>query len=166
MFSEMRRKNQALRPAECEEILSICTHGVLALDGDDGYPYALPISYVYADGHIYFHCAVEGHKLRAIRRNDRASFCVVSQDDIVPERFTTHYRSVIAFGRMRELEGSEKRAAIERIARRYSPNESDESITAEIDGSFARVCLLELAVEHMTGKESRELMEMRKKSAN
>lgn len=164
MFSEMRRKNQALDRAESESILALCTHGVLALDGDDGYPYALPISYVYSDGKIFFHCAVEGHKLRAIRRNSRASFCVVSQDDIVPERFTTHYRSVIAFGRMRELEGAEKRAAIELLARRYCPNESDESVKAEIDGSFSRMCLLELSIEHMTGKESRELMEMRRKA--
>lgn len=162
MFGEMRRKNQALDRAECEAILALCTHGVLALDGDDGYPYAVPLSYVYANGRIFFHCAVEGHKLRAIRRNDRASFCAVSQDDVVPERFTTHYRSVIAFGRVRELEGSDKRAALELLARRYSPNESDAAIAAEIDGSFGRVCLLELAVEHMTGKESRELAEMRK----
>lgn len=163
MFSEMRRKNQALDRAECESILTLCTHGVLALDGDDGYPYAVPLSYVYTDGRIFFHCAAEGHKLRAIRRNDRASFCVVSQDDVVPERFTTHYRSVIVFGRVRELEGSDKRAAIELLARRYSPNEPDAAIAAEIDGSFAHMCVLELIIEHMTGKEARELMEMRKK---
>ena len=68
MFREMRRKKQALPPEMSAEILERGTSGVLALSGDDGYPYALPISYVYDGGHIYFHCAKSGHKLDAIAR--------------------------------------------------------------------------------------------------
>ena len=77
MFREMRRKLQQLSDEEAEAVLRRGKYGVLALSGDDGYPYAVPISYVYADGKLYFHCAMAGHKLDAMKRDDKASFCVV-----------------------------------------------------------------------------------------
>ena len=89
MFREMRRKGQALPAEEITAVLYRGRSGVLALSGDDNYPYALPISYVYDGNHIYFHCARSGHKLDAIQRNCKASFCVVDQDQIVPEEYTT-----------------------------------------------------------------------------
>ena len=73
-FRPMRRRRQQLTTAECDAILCNATSGVLALTGDDGYPYAVPLSYVYADGCLYFHSAVEGHKIDAIRRDGRCSF--------------------------------------------------------------------------------------------
>lgn len=81
MFRDMRRKRQQLSEAESIEILRKLTSGTLALLGDGGYPYAVPISYVYADGRLYFHSAKEGHKVDAIRGSDRASFCVIEQDN-------------------------------------------------------------------------------------
>ena len=87
MFREMRRKRQALSMEEIAAVLNRGTAGVLALSGDDGYPYAVPISYVFDGDKIYFHCARAGHKLDAIRRNAKASFCVVDQDQIVPEEY-------------------------------------------------------------------------------
>ena len=117
MFREMRRKKQALPPEECAAILTKGTSGVLALAGGAGYPYAVPLSYVFAEDRLYFHCAKSGHKLDAIRQDDRASFCVVGQDQIVPEAYTTWFRSVIVFGTVRILEDpAEKRAAIEMLA--------------------------------------------------
>ena len=98
MFREMRRKKQQMSGDACDELLFRGTSGVLALSGDDGYPYAVPISYVYDGEKIYFHCAKSGHKLDAIKRNPKASFCVIGQDQIVPEEYTTYFRSVIAFG--------------------------------------------------------------------
>lgn len=80
MFRLMRRGRQALPPKECREILSRGTCGVLSVLGDGGYPYGVPLSYVYDGESIYFHCAKEGHKLDAIRQNDKVSFCVVGQD--------------------------------------------------------------------------------------
>ena len=112
MFREMRRKKQLLTPEERAAVLHRGTSGVLALAGDDGYPYAVPMSYVYDGAKLYFHCAKSGHKLDAIRRNCKASFCVIDQDQIVPEEYTSHFRSVIVFGTMRILEDDgEKRAA-------------------------------------------------------
>ena len=74
---------------------------VLALLGDNDYPYAVPISYVYDDGKVYFHSAKSGHKIDAIQRTAKASFCVIDEDLVVPEEYTTYFRSVIAFGRIR-----------------------------------------------------------------
>lgn len=113
MFREMRRKRQALTLQECTAVLQKGTSGVLALSGDNDYPYAVPISYLYEDGRLYFHCARSGHKLDAIRRNPKASFCVIDQDQVVPREYTTYFRSVIAFGTIRILEkDEEKRAAL------------------------------------------------------
>jgi len=103
-FRPMRRNRQQLDENTCLKILENNTAGVLAVSGDEGYPYAVPLSYVYADGALYFHCAKAGHKTDAIRKYDKVSFCVVDQDEIVPERYTTYFRSVIVFGRARVME--------------------------------------------------------------
>jgi len=158
MFREMRRKKQQLSDAEAIEILQTCTSGVLALAGDNDYPYAVLLSYAYADGRLYFHFATSGHKLDAIQRNDRVSFCVIKTDDVMPATFTTHFRSVIVFGRMRLLtEEAEKRRALECLAAKYSPGYEREG-QAEIAGSWDRVCAAELTIEHMTGKAAIEIL--------
>ena len=160
MFRELRRKKQALSDAECEAVLERGTHGVLALAGDDGYPYAVPLSYLYADGKLVFHCAKAGHKMDAVARCNKASFCVVDQDQVVPEEYTSYFRSVIAFGRVRVLEEEgEKRAAIDALARRYFPGDTQENREAYIAKEWAGVALLELTVEHLTGKQATELVQ-------
>ena len=161
MFREMRRKKQALSNEESHAILIRQSFGVLAVSGDDGYPYAVPLSYVYHDSKIYFHCAASGHKLDAMRRNPKVSFCVIDSDKVVPEKFTTYYRSVIAFGTARILEQEqEKRAALELLAAKYSPDLEQER-AQEISKSFHRVCMVELKIEHLSGKEAKELTEKR-----
>lgn len=157
MFRELRRKRQLLPTNECVQILETGTSGVLAVSGDDGYPYAVPLSYVYCDSKIYFHCAKSGHKLDAVMRNPKVSFCVIDQDQIVPEEYTTYFRSVIVFGKIRILaEDTEKRAAIEKLAAKYSPMQ-EEGRKNEIDKEFPALCMLELSIEHMSGKEAIEL---------
>lgn len=157
MFREMRRKRQLLPAEESIGILERMTNGTLALHGDDGYPYAVPVSYVYADGKIYFHTSVKGHKVDAILRNAKVSFCVVEQDDVRPSEFTTYFRSVIAFGKARILEGEdEKLSALRLLADKYSQGE--EGMEAEIAKSFSHLLMVEIAVEHLTGKESIELV--------
>lgn len=161
MFREMRRKAQLLSQEESLSILNEATSGVLALLGDDDYPYAVPISHAYHNGKIYFHCAKSGHKLDAVARHPKASFCVIGEDRVVPERFTTFFRSVIAFGRVRPLEApAEKRAALEILAAKFSPDH-EEGRLKEIDTLFSNVVVLELAVEHMTGKQAIELVKMK-----
>ena len=160
MFREMRRKRQMLSDDDCKIILREGTSGVLALSGDDGYPYAVPLSYVYDGEKIFFHCAKSGHKLDAIRRNPKASFCVVSQDKVVPEKYTTYYRSVIAFGTVRILEDDrEKYDSVQEIALKYAPLDTEEQRRAAIERERSGLCMLEMTIEHLTAKEARELME-------
>ena len=154
---QMRRSRQELTSKECDQVLERQTSGVLAVLGDEGYPYAVPLSYVYQGGKIYFHCAKEGHKLDAIRKDNKVSFCVVDQDQVVPEEYTTYFRSVIVFGTARLLEDEkEKRRALEALAAKYSPREV-EGREKEIQSQFSRVALVEITPNHITGKEAIEL---------
>ena len=158
MFREMRRKKQRLSAEACEAILAEGTSGVLAVDGDGGYPYAVPLSYVYQDGKLFFHCAKSGHKLDAVRRNPRASFCVIGQDRVVPEEYTSYFRSVIVFGTIRVLEEErEIRTAVRSLAVKYAPEDSEENQERAIQKEYSALCMLELTAEHITGKEAIEL---------
>ena len=159
MFREMRRKKQALTPEECAEILRRGTSGVLAVLGDGGYPYAVPLSYVYDGEKIFFHCAKSGHKLDAIRQNSKVSFCVIDQDQIVPEEYTTYFRSIIAFGRIRILEDdTEKRSAIEKLAVKYAPDDTAENRDKAIEREWKPLCMMEMEIEHLTGKQAIEMI--------
>ena len=158
MFRELRRKKQQLSTKECVEILRKRTSGVLAVFGEDGYPYAVPISYVYEDGKIYFHSAKAGHKIDAIQQNSKVSFCIIDQDQVVPEKYTSYFRSVIVFGKVRILEDDqEKYKSIEQLAVKYAPDDREEERKKAIEQEWNAFCMLELTIEHMTGKEAKEL---------
>lgn len=163
-FRPMRRGKQALSMPECTEILARGTSGVLALAGDGGYPYAVPLSYVYDGEKLYFHSARAGHKLDAIAREPRASFCVVDRDEVIPEEYTTYFRSVIAFGRVRVVEDeAQKRAAIDLLARKYAPDDSAENRERAIAREWKPLCMLEMEIDHLSGKEAIELTRRRMK---
>ena len=158
MFYKMRRKRQLRSQEETTAVLTRGTSGVLARSGDDGYPYAVPLSYVYDGEKIYFHCAKNGHKLDAVRRNEKASFCVVDKDEIVPEEYTTYFRSAIAFGRIRILEETgEKWAAMDKLALKYAPNSTVDDRQQAICREWAPLCVLEMTIDHVTGKEAIDL---------
>ena len=159
MFHKMRRNVQQLSQEESEAVLLRGTAGVLALAGDKAFPYAVPISYVYDGEHIYFHSATEGHKIDAIQRNPNASFAVIDQDEVIPEKYTTAFRSVIVFGSIRIIEDdTEKRAAVRKLAVKYAPDNTEQQHAAEIDGAWSRFCMLEMSIAHMTGKQAIELV--------
>ncbi len=158
MFREIKKKKQILSNKEIIELLEKGTSGVLALLGDNDYPYAVPISYVYDNSKIYFHGSKMGHKIDAIRKCSKASFCVIAQDEISPEKYTTYFKSVIAFGKIRILEDENKiREAIEKLSIKYHPTDSIENRNQEIAREWKALCMMELSVEHMTGKEAKEL---------
>ncbi len=159
MFREMRRARQKLAQETCEAILSNGKYGVLAVLGDEGYPYAVPLNYVYRNGCIVFHSAKAGHKVDALAASDKASFCVVDKDTVVPEEYTTYFRSVITFGRVRIIEDPvEKRAAIDALAQKYHPTDTAENRSAAIDREWAPLRMYELIIEHLSGKEAIELV--------
>ena len=157
----MRRSRQQLSQQECVEILQRATSGVLALNGDAGYNYAVPLSFAYVDGKIHFHCAKKGHKIDAIRRNPRVSFCVIDQDLVDPANLTTLFRSVISFGHARILEDPDEiRASARLLGMKYAPD-YPEKAEEEINQTFDRLCCVEITIDHMTGKEGIELTKMR-----
>lgn len=158
MFREMRRKKCALSEETAEKILIEGLYGILALEGEKNYPYAVPINYAYEDGKIYFHSAMDGHKIDSMRRNEKASFCVVGQHEVKSEEFTSYYTSVIAFGKMRIAEGEEKIHGLNLLAEKYSPNESAEHRDKEIYGKLNALVVPVLEIEHLTGKAARELI--------
>lgn len=160
-FRQMRRKRQQLSQEESIAILQKATAGTLALLGDDGYPYAVPISYVYNEGKLYFHSALNGHKVDAIRKYDKASFCVIEKDDVQPEKYTTFFRSVIAFGRIHIVEDEKEKLEIVRmLGNRYNPNQ-DDALQKEIESGLSRLLAIRLDIEHLTGKEAIELVKQR-----
>jgi nitroimidazol reductase NimA-like FMN-containing flavoprotein (pyridoxamine 5'-phosphate oxidase superfamily) len=155
----MRRSKQALSQAQALEILQSHTSGVLAVSGDDGYPYAVPLSYALKDGKLFFHSAGAGHKIDALQRSDKVSFCVIDRDEIVPEQFTTHFRSVIVFGRARLLtDDAERYAALESLVEKYSPEQLEER-RASFESDLKRVTLFEIEIEQITAKAAIELLE-------
>lgn len=161
-FRPMRRHRQQLSEAESIAILKKKTSGTLALLGDEGYPYAVPLSYVYTDGKLYFHSALEGHKVDAIRRCDKASFCIIEQDNVQPEKFTTFYRSVIVFGRIHIIDDEhEKMITARMLGSRYNPND-EESLNKEIEKGLSRMLMIRFDIEHLTGKEAIEYVNQHK----
>lgn len=160
-FRDLRRKLQLLPEKESRESLGRATHGVLSLLGEDGYPYGVPLSHVLVGDTLYFHGARAGHKLDAIRACNKACYTVVLQDKVVPEEFTTYFRSVIAFGQIQILEKEEEIiAALEHLGERFSPG-LDEKRDEEIKKSLANITMLAFKIEHLTGKEAIELARLR-----
>ena len=156
MFPKMRRFKQELNKSEIERILHTNTSGVLAVIDCDGYPYSVPLSYVYSNGKIYFHSAKSGHKIGAIKNCKKATFCIIDKDDVQPEKYTTYYKSVIAFGRAEIVCGGEETlTAIEMLGEKYYPNHSDE-LQAEIDKYKSAYLIIRFEIEHITGKQARE----------
>lgn len=163
MLPSLRRKNQKLSDEEVQAVIVRNTHGVLALAGDDGYPYALPISYAYADGAFYFHSAPAGHKIDAIARCGKASLAIVDADEVDGPGYTTHFRSVIAFGRIRLItDAREKMETAMMLGARYNPGVDQEKVlTGQMAASFAHMHMIALDIDEMTGKESKHFATQR-----
>lgn len=150
MFREMRRKKQQLSGEECQELLTKLPRGVLSVIGDEGYPYGVPMDFVYADGKIYFHCAKSGHKIDAVSKENKVCFTVFDQG-YQKDDWSLFIRSVIVFGRIRELKDSEERIVrLRQLGRKYYPDAG--SVEIEIERDAARALVLELTPEHITGK--------------
>lgn len=158
MFREMRRKRQLLTNDAHAAVMRRCTHGVLACLGDDDYPYAVPVSFVFLNNKIFFHSAKSGHKIDAISKHPKVSFTVIDEDKIVSREFTTYFRSVIAFGRARIVEDeSEKLDAFTALVDKYSGDLPADVQRHEI-ASCTQALIVAIDIEQMTGKEAIELV--------
>lgn len=151
MFRKMRRFNQQLTEEECAGILKTEPRGVLAVHGEDGYPYAFPMDYIYMNGKIYFHCAKEGHKIDAISADSRVSFCVMDKGFKKDGDWAFNIKSVIIFGKIKTVEDADEVVKIARsLGLKYYP--TAQEVEAEIEKAIDRVRILELSIDHMTGK--------------
>lgn len=156
-FRKMRRFKQELPLEECEKVLSEQWRGVLAVLGDGGYPYAVPMNFVYdaAEKKLYFHGAGEGHKIDAIRACDRVSFNVIDGGVKRPDHWSKDFRSVTVFGKIRILSDSaQTMRALRMLGNKYYTDKDE--LEAEIRSAASRATCLELSAEHITGKRVNE----------
>ncbi|NLK65479.1 MAG: pyridoxamine 5'-phosphate oxidase family protein [Tissierellia bacterium] len=161
MFRKMRRIKQLLSMEDTVSVLDRCTNGVMACLGDEDYPYAVPVNYVYYKDKIYFHSGKSGHKIDAIKKYPKVSFTVVDKDTIVSQEYTSYFRSVIAFGKARITEGDEWFEAFKALVEKYSgdmPKDAKHEKITECTGSH----VIAIDIDHLTGKEAIELVNAKK----
>ena len=150
-FREVRKVERQITKTAAAEVLIKGEYGVLSTIGEDGYAYGVPLSYVYRKETIYLHCALEGHKLDNIKFCEKASFCVVGDTEILPEKFSTKYESVIVFGVVKEVELAEREEALLGLVEKYSPNYIEKG-KAYIRSGQDKARVIKLCIEHITGK--------------
>lgn len=151
MFRKLTRVKQQLPDTECIEILKNEPRGVLAVCGDNGYPYALPMNFYYDDtlNKIYFHSGKEGHKMESIKKCDKVSFCVYDKGYKKDGHWSLNIKSVIVFGRVQTLKNWSYDMMRE-LCRKYT--EDEDYIENEINQFAEKTAVLEMEIDHMTGK--------------
>lgn len=155
MFHEMRRKERILTNEEAETILNKAEYGVFSTIGEDGYPYGVPVNYVFYNGNIYFHCASNvGHKLENIKYNPNISFTVVTDSTIIPSGLTTGYSSVIIFGKASFAEGEEAKAALLKLVEKLAPDFVEKGKSC-IESGKMPASVIKITPEYITGKANK-----------
>lgn len=153
MFKELRKKKRELDINESIKVLEEGREGVLSTISENGYPYGVAVNYIYYNDAIYFHCSKKGHKLENIKLNEKVSFFVNNNITILPDKFTTHYSSVVIFGKAEEIQDESKREVMIALAKKYSPGFIKEGIEY-IDKDLKACTVIKINIEHMTGKSS------------
>lgn len=153
MFKEMRRNELQLSGEETREKLAACQYITLAMMGDNGYPYSLPISFVYEEGQLFIHGYKSGHKMEALTNHEKVSFSAIYENEVNSAGFTVTYTSIIAFGRAKRLNDNEKKRAIHLIIEKYSADhkEKGERVVQNLWNDFVA---FEIEIDHITGKSS------------
>lgn len=154
---KIRKKTNERSLEEGRKVLREARRGVLALNGDDGYPYALPINYIYDEerSSIYFHGAKKGHKIDSIKNSPKASFVVLGDEIIKDETWAPYIKSLIAFGKVRLVDDKNKSLELLRnLACKYYP--SEELIDEAIEEAFEAVQMIVFEIEYMSVKEVQE----------
>ena len=154
-FRPLRRIKQAAAEEECLSILETARRGILAVHGENGYPYGLPVNYIFQNGKIYFHCAKAGHKLDAVRADDKVCFTVLSEPVKNPGEWWYCFTSVICFGRIAEVtDEQEKDRRLRHIGAKYFPEGYD--LEKDMARNASNALIMEITIDHMSGKHVRE----------
>lgn len=151
----MYKEKRQLSAEETQALFVKGHHGILSVNGDDGYPYAVPVNYVFIDGKIYIHSAKYGYKIDALKQNDKVCFTAILNSQIIPDKFTAAFESVVAFGKASFIDdGDEKLTALRTFIERFSPDhqEAGERI---IHAAYEKTQIIRIDVEQMTGKAYR-----------
>jgi len=155
MFRDMRRKNRELPYEECIEILTNEPRGVLAVLGDYDYPYTVPMTHVFVDGKIYFHGAQTGHKNDAIKKHDKASYCVMDKGVKAKDSWWYTFKSVVVFGKIRTLtDKDEKIEKLTYLGDKFFP--THEETVSEINRLLDKTEVFEITIDHISGKRVEE----------
>lgn len=150
----MRRKDRAIPVEESIHILTTGEFGVLSTVDAERLPYGVPLNYVFMDNCIYFHAAYLGHKIDNIANNPQVSFCVVGKTQVVSEKYTSLYESVICFGKASLVEEKEKLNALIWLLEKYAPKQIGAN-KKTMSHSLDSVAVIKLTIEHFTGKAQR-----------
>lgn len=153
MFREMMRKKQQISREECIEVLKSQPRGVLSVLGDEGYPYGMPMNHWYceADGKLYFHSGMKGHRTDAMQACDKASFCVYDEGYRREGEWALNIRSVIVFGRLQMVTDEEKMMEfIWQLGDKFTDDK--DYLEREIAQALDHTLVFALEIEHMTGK--------------
>lgn len=151
MGTKIRRTDREISENEAKAILEKGEFGVLSTVSLDGQPYGVPLNYSYTGNVIYFHCAIEGHKLENLRNNSRVSFCVVGKTEVLPEKFATRYESAIVFGEAFELTDDEKHKGLLEMVNKYSPEFIKEGLQY-IENAVHKARVYKIVIESISGK--------------
>jgi len=151
MFRPMRRIKNQMNDIDALKLLGNCKEGTLGTISENGYPYTVVVNYVFYNGKIYFHSAKEGHKIDNIIKNNKVSFSVFGNVEIVEAEFTTKYQSVTLFGKAKILPGNSE--ILKELIKKYSGNFVQKG-NKYVEESYATTILVEIEIEHLTGKES------------
>ncbi len=157
MFRPIRRKQKEIDMTAAKSLLQHERRGVLAVNGDSGYPYAIPVNYLYDEEHqkIYFHGAKAGHKADAIQACDKVCFTVFGNETVKEEPWAPYVQSVVVFGRCHLAEMDPAALALlKRFAMKYYPDEG--TADAEMAATAKAAQLFVIEIEHMSGKEIKE----------
>ena len=155
MNRPLRKQDRKLDDKESLEILRNGEYGVLSMCTEDQRGYGIPLNYTFVENEIYFHCAMEGAKIDYLRKNNRVSFCVVGNTQLLPGKFSTLYESVIVFGTASEIDGEEKRKALIHLIEKYSSDYIDEGLKY-IDRAFDKTNMIKLSIQSFCGKGRKE----------
>ena len=150
----VRRTDRAISTSDAIDLLASANYGVLSTVGEDGRPYAIPLSFVFHGRVIYLHCAKEGRKLDNLRNNPAVSFCVVGHTKVLPGEFATEYESAIASGTARLISGDEKQQALIKFLEKYSPDYIEQGLEY-IAASIDKVEIIRIDVDEISGKAKR-----------
>jgi nitroimidazol reductase NimA-like FMN-containing flavoprotein (pyridoxamine 5'-phosphate oxidase superfamily) len=150
----MRRNDRALSETQSIEILQKGEYGILSTVSADGQPYGVPVSFAFEGTALYFHCAVEGHKLENLTANPRVSFCVVGETKVLPDKFATRYESAIVFGSASELTGDEKHTGLTKLLEKYSADFMEKG-EKYINSDIQKTRVFKIEIESVSGKARR-----------